>query len=109
MITVYIASPYTNGDIEQNVRLQFEVAELLAISGFVPFPPLFSHYWHVLYPHGHEFWMKLDFEWVMRCDVLLRLGGDSVGADMEVQWATEHGKPVFFSVHDLIIWALPLQ
>jgi hypothetical protein len=54
---VYIASPYTKGDAAVNVRNSFEVADKLASYGYLPFPPLFSHFWHMIFPHPYEFWM----------------------------------------------------
>jgi hypothetical protein len=35
------------------------------------------------------------------CDAILRLPGESAGADEEVKLAKELGKPVFYSIVDL--------
>jgi hypothetical protein len=45
--------------------------------------------------------MELDNEWVLRCDALLRLPGESQGADAEVELAKKHGIPVFYSIEEL--------
>ena len=45
MKTVYVASSYTIGDVALNVRESFLIADKLVELGFVPFPPLFSHFW----------------------------------------------------------------
>ena len=101
MIAVYIASPYTKGDVAVNVRESFIVADELVKLGYAPFPPLFSHFWHFLSPKPYETWTTLDKEWVLRCDCLLRLPGESSGADAEVALAVENNIPVFYSIGEL--------
>jgi len=101
MITVYIASPYTKGDVALNVRESFFAADELVKLGYAPFPPLFSHFWHFLSPKPYDVWMKLDKEWVLRCDCLLRLPGESIGADEEVKLAVDNNIPVFYSIGEL--------
>lgn len=100
--TVYIASPYTLGDKEQNVNLQIDAAEYLAQCGLIPYWPLHSHYWHVKYPHDWHFWMDISKAWLLRCDAVLRLPGESKGADQEVELAIARGIPVYHSIHDLL-------
>lgn len=100
--TVYIASPYTLGDKEENVKRQLDAAEKLRAARFLPFVPLLSHYWQQVYPHGYEYWMLMDFEWIEHCDILLRLPGESKGADREVDRAIELGKTVYFDLEDLV-------
>ena len=102
MITVYIASPYTKGDVAVNVRNSFLMADKLVELGYAPFPPLFSHFWHFLSPKSYEEWVRLDREWVLRCDCLLRLPGESEGADAEVHLARMNRIPVFHRVEDLV-------
>lgn len=102
MKTVYIASPYTLGDVAVNVRNSIIAADQLALMGFVPCVPLMSHFWHMLIPHDYEFWTKLDMEWVRRCDCVLRLPGKSKGADAEVKLAESIGMKVYYSMTDLL-------
>lgn len=99
---VYIASPYTKGSKENNVKKQIEAADLLRSYGFLPFWPLHSHYWHIECPHDWQYWMDMDMEWVDRCDILLRLPGKSNGADIEVARAVSSGKKVYFDITALI-------
>ena len=66
-------------------------------AGWAPYIPHLSFYWHTLYPHDYEVWMKLDLSWIERCDVLLRLPGLSKGADREVEHAIKLGVPVYGS------------
>ena len=107
MKTVYIASPYTHGDVATNVRDSLAVADYLALRGYLPFAPLLSHFWHLIFPHTYEFWTKLDLEWVLKCDCLLRLPGKSAGADAEVAYAEAHAIPVYFELDDLLAQEKP--
>lgn len=92
---VYIAGPYTNGDVAVNVRSAYEAANQLADLGFAPFVPHATHFWHMLFPRRYEFWLELDREFLPCCDAVLRLAGESNGADGEVAQAKELGIPVF--------------
>lgn len=101
MIKVYIASPYTIGDVAVNVRTQLEMANVLMNYGFAPFAPLYSHFQHMAFPRPYTDWIKIDLEWVKVCDAVLRLEGESKGADGEVKFAQENNIPVFYTVWDL--------
>lgn len=92
---IYVASPYTKGDVAVNVRNNLDAADKLAKAGFIPFAPLLTHFWHLLFPHPYEFWCDQDNAWVAKCDCLVRLPGDSSGADKEVALAESLGIPVF--------------
>jgi hypothetical protein len=99
-VYVYIAGPLTSsGDVAMNVRAALEAAEEAARQGFWPYVPHLTLFWHMIYPHHgrHEvsFWMQLDRAWLEQCDALVRLEGESIGADMEVEWAGELSIPVF--------------
>ena len=99
---VYIAGPYTSGDVALNVRNAFATANTLADHGFAPFVPHYTHFWHMLYPRPYDFWLKLDKEFLASCDCLLRLEGESEGADVEEEHARSLGLPVFRSIHELV-------
>jgi hypothetical protein len=47
-IKVYIASPYTLGDVAVNVKRQLDCADELMNAGFAPFAPLYSHFQHMV-------------------------------------------------------------
>jgi hypothetical protein len=98
---VYVAGPYTKGDVAVNVRNAILAANELADRGFVPFIPHLFHFWHLVTPRPYEDWTRLDFEWLPFCDALLRLPGESSGADAEVVAASELGIPVFYRLDDL--------
>lgn len=100
MKKVYIASPYTVGDQALNVRRQIDVSHDLMNNGFYPFVPLLSHFQHIIHPRTWQSWMEYDLVWVKTCDYLIRLDGESKGADQEVKTAKENGIPVFFSLEE---------
>lgn len=101
---IYIASPYTIGDPEENVRRQIDAANELINAGYAPFAPLLSHYQHIIHPQPHDVWMDIDLIWLAECDAVLRLLGESKGADIEVQFAIEHGIPVHYTVQQIKHW-----
>lgn len=102
MKKVYIASPYTKGDIALNVKNSMDAATTLMDLGFAPFCPLLTHFLHIAHPRPYQDWVAWDNEWVVVCDALLRLPGDSRGADAEVQLAKQYHIPVFSSIRDLL-------
>jgi hypothetical protein len=96
---IYVAGPYSGGDPVLNTRKAIEAGEFLIELGFVPFIPHLTHLWHLVSPHGIDYWYDYDNEWIHKCDGLLRLLGESKGADAEVDLALSLGLPVFH-----IIW-----
>lgn len=101
-IQVYIASPYTSGDVMFNVKFQIDTYDELVKLGFFPISPLHPHLQQIVHPLSYEIWMNIDKIHVFKSDCLLRLGGKSDGADREVQWAKEWGKPIFYSIEELV-------
>lgn len=102
MILVYIASPYTIGDQAVNVKRQMDTFEALANLGFCPLAPLLTHYQHILHPRPYSSWIDITLEYVRHSDVVLRLPGESKGADGEVAEAESSGIPVVFSIEELV-------
>lgn len=98
---IYISSPYTIGDQVANVRRQILVADKLLGMGYIPFCPCLSHFWHFVSPKPWETWLEIDIAIIPKCDALLRLDGESKGADKEVALAKELGIPIFYSLKDL--------
>jgi hypothetical protein len=106
MIKVYVASPYTKGDIAVNVRRQIDCADELMNLGFAPFLPLLAHFQHLIHPRPYDNWIAVDLEWIKCCDAMLRLSGESIGADLEVKKAKEWDIPVFTSITELTLMLL---
>jgi len=101
MKLVYIASPYTIGDVAENVAVQEEAAHLILDKGHVPIVPLLSHYLHIRRQRPYEDWIRMDLAILPKADVVLRLPGLSSGADQEVEYAKELGIPVVYKIEDL--------
>lgn len=101
MKVVYIASPYTIGNQAENVRYQIDIAEELMALGYCPLAPLLNHFHHLVYPHTHSEWLMQCLSLLSKCDCVLRLHGESIGADREVAHAEELGIPVFHSIAKL--------
>jgi Domain of unknown function (DUF4406) len=99
---IYVAGPYTKGDVAINVRNAFEAANKLADLGYAPFVPHGTHFWHMMFPRPYEFWLDLDNQFVPDCAAILRIPGESSGADKEVALAEKLGKPVFHSIEELV-------
>jgi hypothetical protein len=99
---VYVAGPLSKGDVALNVKLAFKAATELLDYGYAPYVPHATHLWHMLYPQPYETWMQLDYQWLATCHAMLRLPGESLGADREEAFACECQIPVFQSIAELI-------
>lgn len=100
---VYISGPLTSsGDPATNLQAAIEAHRELMQAGFAPLCPHLTLYVdpHAELPHGD--WMAVDIPWVLESDCLLRLPGESKGADIEVHIATEAKIPVYHSISELL-------
>lgn len=70
-----------------------------------PFVPHLTLLWHAVRARPLDFWYAYDVAILQRCDALFRMTGDSSGADMEVEFASTHGIPIFTERSDLKAWA----
>ncbi len=100
-ISIYLASAYTKGDVAQNINTAISIADILAEDGFIPYIPILTHFWHLVSPHPWEFWVEYDAQLLPMFDCVLRIPGESAGADREVAQAIELGIPVFYTISDL--------
>lgn len=98
---IYIAAPYTKGDVAQNVRGAIEVADKLLERGHYPYVPHLTHFWHFISPKSWGLWLDIDRIWIAQCEALLRLPGESVGADNEVAYAKAIGIPIYWSIEEI--------
>lgn len=99
---IYIASPYTNYcDKQAAVDVQIDTFAILRDLGHEPIAPLLSHYIDQRHHASYERWMQWCLAMVGVCDVLLRLPGDSDGADREEAEARRLGKPVVYSIDEI--------
>jgi uncharacterized protein DUF4406 len=97
-VRVYIAGPYSKGDVGLNVKNAVVAGEAVLRAGHDPYIPHLNHLWHLLFPGSYGQWLRLDVVWLRQCEVLIRLPGESAGADAEVEIARAMGLPVFYGV-----------
>lgn len=121
---VYLAGPISKGDLAHNVNQGTAAFVALAKAGLAPWCPHWSVYAKPCEPGGydghavrctgtvegspdmtHADWMGIDLPWVQVADCVLRLPGESTGADMECSHANAHGIPVFSTVEQCVAWA----
>lgn len=107
MALIYIAGPYSKGDVAQNVKNALYAADALMDLGHTPFVPHLCHYWHINSEKSEKVWLQYGLTFLSFCDALLRLPGESKGADNEVAEAkTCLGIPVFYSLSEVSNWKL---
>ncbi len=94
---VYLAGPYTKPDPVENTHRMLHLADALLDLGVVPFVPHLSMFWHLLCPRPYGEWLAYDLHLMLRCDAVLRVPGESCGADGEVRVAHRLGIPVLFA------------
>lgn len=100
--SVYVAGPVTKPEPITNCRKAVEVCDQIRSLGFLPFCPQIFAFWDYIKPHDYEWWMSYDMAWQDKCDCTLRIPGFSLGADREVARSESRGRPVFYSLADLI-------
>jgi len=101
-LKVYVAGPYTKGDVVVNTRSAILAADALLEAGHHPYVPHLSHFWHLVAPRPYQDWLDLDLVWLRECDAVVRIPGESSGADMETAEARRLSIPVFGSVAELL-------
>lgn len=132
MKRVYIAGPISRGNLAHNVNQATAAFVTLAKAGIAPFNPMWSVYAKPCSPGfdkapgdpgnfveadercvcvgtrngndemAHADWLNVDLPWVAVSDAVLRLPGESTGADREVAFAESLGIPVYHSIRDLL-------
>ena len=98
---VYIAGPLS-GNLLANAGKAMDIGEELRRLGFAVYVPHMMIFWP--HPVEYEAWIAHDLAWLSRCDLLLRLPGESPGATREEAFAVQHGIPVFHSMPELVAW-----
>jgi len=107
MKLVYVAGPYTNPDpIENTHKALVEADTMYELSEheLVPVVPHLTAFWHLVRPHDYAHWLEYDLKVLSRCDAILRLPGESSGADGEVEFAEMNGIPVFHHRSEVFLW-----
>lgn len=93
---VYVAGPYTEGLWEENIRTVIDAGDRIMQAGHTPFiPHTMTTLWALVEPKTKDEWLAIDLDILKRCDCLVRIDGDSEGADAEVEFARENNISVY--------------
>ncbi len=95
MKRVFIAGPYTKGDVAINVKNAMFAASVIIDMGYAPFIPHLYHFQHMAYAQEYTKWCDIDIAFLSSCHAVFLLPGKSNGAEAEVIKAHELGIPVF--------------
>lgn len=100
-LRVYLAGPVTSCEAVDVPRELGSAARLfgeLLARGYAPYAPQLNWFAAFASPAaagvGQDGWMRLCYAWLGQSDVLVRLPGESRGADLEVAFANRAGIPV---------------
>lgn len=104
---VYVAGPYTKGDVAVNVKNAIEAGTALLKAGHTPFIPHLFHFWHLHEPQPYETWTRMDLVWLEFCEALVRLPGESSGSDAEAAAAWSRGLPVYYGLASFFDGGVP--
>lgn len=98
----YISGPITAGDRNHNFAQAAEAHTKLLLAGIAPLNPMLSMALPGAFDIPHHIWIAADLPWVEVAEAVLRLPGESKGADIECQFAEELGIPVFTDIEALV-------
>lgn len=117
--TIYISGPIGNAgkcspeEQLQNIINGEELYGSLMSKGYSPFLPHLSYYpdkrWRdeniTKYIFDHEHWLGIDKQWVHKCKYFFYMSpetyGDSKGALIELGWAKDYGKRIFYDINEV--------
>jgi hypothetical protein len=99
---VYIAGPMSKGCRIDNLARGLWHFKKLAECGYAPLCPQLTFFAEPFIPLDHDAWLEIDLPWVRQADCVLRLWGESKGADQECQVAEECGIPIFRELDTLL-------
>lgn len=99
---VYIAGPMTNGkgdgyNLTEIMRAIQAYGDLIQW-GYAPMCPQLTMFAQMFQPQTYEAWLGVDLSWLSCADVVLRMPGNSVGADRECAEAHRLGIPIAHGV-----------
>ncbi len=103
---VYIAGPISSDPIAHTGH-GIQVYHAVWDMGGVPYLPHFTVFAGMFRQRTWEEWLDHDREWLLTCDAMFRIPGQSKGADLEEVWAREAQIPVFYSLDRLRSYLSP--
>lgn len=110
---VYLAGPFTSHPTH-NTNNMAQWWNILQWGRYANKATFICPHWSALQdmvmPRTWEEWLKYDKELLDSCDAVIRIHGESTGADEEVAYARKLGLPVFFHSPDIHSkWGMELQ
>lgn len=112
---VYIAGPITgSGNLLCNLGHAIRAFGMLLNRGYAPYLPHLTCFAEITLAameekFSYEDWLALDEEYLTACDAVLRLEGESNGAEREVALARKLGITVYYSVDTLFSGTNPVR
>jgi hypothetical protein len=100
---VYVAGPITKGPFDEHLREAIRAGDLIMAKGHAAIVPQLSMLWQYVSPHTWQEWLEMDEIIITRCNYLLRMPGESAGADREMAFARGCGIPVYTELTDLLM------
>ncbi len=98
---IYIAGPITKGNQFHNVANGIRAASEVFRLGAIPFCPHLTALWDFVdQSMTYDDWMEICFAWLPQCHAVLRIPGESSGADREVEFAKKLNITVFYSMEE---------
>lgn len=98
---IYISAPYSIGDTDANIDRACLAGDEILKKGHTPFIPHTMQRWHKVSPKSYAEWLKIGMAYMGTCDAVLRLPGESKGADLEVEQAKEWRMLIYYDVKEI--------
>ena len=93
-LRVYIAGPLSIGNTLKHISKAIRLGDRVLGAGHTPFIPHLNTIWEIVSNRPGSEFLAWDLEWLGLCDVLIRIPGESIGADREVSEAKKLKIPV---------------
>lgn len=100
-MVIYVSGPYSKGDVSENIRRACLAGDELLNKGHTPLVPHLTHLWHLMSPKSWDTWMRIDLDLLNVCDAVLRLDGESKGADLEVAEAKRLCLFIYYDIKEV--------
>ena len=97
---IFISGPYSSDPLINTCKA-IQAGEEVVKLGHTPYIPHLNLIWDMFNPHPKNFWCKLDLGILYKCDGILRLPGESPGADQEIFHAVLWQLKIFHRLEDI--------
>jgi len=98
---VYISCPMRLGNWTKNVRTAARVQCDLMRKGYSVINPIGSWLTDIVEPLDFETWINNDYGLIDVSDAIIRIPGESEGADLECDYAIRQDKELFWDLREL--------